>query len=76
MKRPYLSQCATVADYRKAYAEWLQSFTAKVGDRVEEMYGLDDGSDLCYNLVESRVIDPDQGVDEAARIVAMHLQQA
>lgn len=79
MKRPYLSHFATVAEFRTAFNVWsdkVHELTKKVGDRVEEQYDLEDGSDLCYNLIEQGVIDPNQGVDEAARIVAMHLQQA
>lgn len=52
------------------------NFCQLVGDRVEEQYGLEDGADLCFNLLEARVIAEDASVDEAARIVAMHLQQA
>ena len=52
------------------------NFCGLVGDRVSEQYGLDDGADLCFNLLESGVIDQDAGVDEASRIVAMHLAQA
>lgn len=52
------------------------NFTALVDARVEEQYGLTDGGDLCFNLLESRVIPEDASVDEAARIVAMHLMQA
>lgn len=51
-------------------------FVGEVGARVSEQYGLDDGADLCYNLVEMGVIDEYMSVDEAARVVAMHLQQA
>lgn len=51
-------------------------FCALVDARVEEQYGLQDGGDLCFNLLESRVIPEDASIDEAARIVAMHLQQA
>jgi hypothetical protein len=52
------------------------NFCGLVGARVSEQYGLDDGADLCFNLLESGVIDQDAGVDEASRIVAMHLAQA
>ena len=52
------------------------NFTALVGARVLEQYGLEDGSDLCFNLLETRVIPEDASIDEAARIVAMHLEQA
>jgi hypothetical protein len=51
-------------------------FCALVDARVEEQYGLTDGADLCFNLLESGVIAEDASIDEAARIVAMHLEQA
>ena len=51
-------------------------FCGEVGKRVSEQYGLDDGADLCYNLVESGVICEFMSVDEAARVVAMHIEQA
>lgn len=47
-----------------------------VEGRVEEQYGLTDGGDLYYNLVQNGTIKIDASVDEAARIVAMHLEQA
>jgi hypothetical protein len=52
------------------------NFCALVGARVEDMYGQVDGDDLCFNLLETGVIPEDANVDEAARIVAMHLLQA
>lgn len=54
----------------------LLNFTDLVEDRVEEQYGLLDGGDLCFNLIEQGVISEEHGVDEAARIVAMHMEQA
>lgn len=51
-------------------------FCDLVNARVKEQYGLDDGGDLCFNLQESGVIAEDASVDEAARIVAMHIEQA
>ena len=51
-------------------------FAEAVGTLAEEMYGVQDGADLCHNLVELGVIDPACGETEAARIVAMHLLQA
>ena len=52
------------------------AFADEVDARVEEQYGLLDGGDLCYNLQESGVIPENASVDEAARIVAMHISQA
>ena len=65
---------------RKNYTKLIQTpratFTDKVDARVEEQFGLLDGGDLCYNLLESGVVREDMGVDEAARIVAQHILQA
>lgn len=52
------------------------NFCQLVGARVTEQYDLDDGADLCFNLLERGTISEDASVDEAARIVAMHLMQA
>jgi hypothetical protein len=52
------------------------NFCSLVDKRVEEQYDLTDGGDLCFNLLEAGVIAEDASVDEAARIVAMHLMQA
>ena len=52
------------------------NFCEIVADRVLIMYGLEDGADLCFNLLESGVIDEDATPEQAARIVAQHLQQA
>lgn len=51
-------------------------FCEAVDKRVEEQYNLQDGGSLCYNLMELGVIPEGTSVDEAARIVAMHMQQA
>ncbi len=51
------------------------NFCKIVGDRVKEQYDFNDGADLCFNLLESRVIPEEAGIDEAARIVAIHLAQ-
>ena len=51
------------------------NFCKIVGDRVKEQYGFDDGADLCFNLLELRVIPEEAGINEAARIVAMHIAQ-
>jgi hypothetical protein len=52
------------------------NFCALVGARVEEQYSVQDGADLCFTLLELRTIPEDASIDEAARIVAMHLLQA
>lgn len=51
-------------------------FCDLVDKRVEEQYDLEDGGSLCFNLLESGVISENASIDEAARIVAMHLMQA
>jgi hypothetical protein len=53
-----------------------QSFVQQVDDRVFEQYDVQDGGDLCFNLMEMGVISESMGVDEAARIVAQHVLQA
>ena len=54
----------------------IHAFCAAVGEKVLNWYGLDDGADLCFTLVETGQIDPTDGEDAAARTVAMHLDQA
>jgi len=54
----------------------MHDFSCKVDERVEEQFGLLDGGDLCYNLIEQGVVREEMGVDEAARIVAQHILQA
>ena len=51
------------------------NFCKIVGDRVSEQYGFVDGADLCFNLLELRVIPKEAGINEAARIVAMLIVQ-
>ena len=50
-------------------------FAQLVGLRVKEQYDFDDGDDLCLNLRETGAISATASVDEAARIVAMHIAQ-
>ena len=50
-------------------------FVGEVGKRVKEEYDLDDGADLCYNLVEMGVICEYMSVGQAAQIVAQHMLQ-
>lgn len=50
-------------------------FADEVGKLVERDYGLLDGDDLCYNLVEMGRIDMADGVENAARVVAQHIAQ-
>lgn len=53
----------------------LLAFCDAVEKVVEQQYGLDDGGDLCFTLVENGTINMKNGVDMAARIVAQHLSQ-
>lgn len=79
MPRPLPSQFTDPQKFSEAADLWhtkLHSFSSMVDARVEEQYDLEDGGDLCYNLMESGVIPENANVDEAARIVAMHLLQA
>ncbi len=53
------------------------NFCELVEQRVLEQHGIPDTADLCFELVESRVIPEEcDNLDEAARIVAMHVLQA
>lgn len=63
-------------NFNEAQHATAHDFSELVDSRVEEQYGLQDGGDLCYNLIEQGVIDMSKGADEAARIVAMHMVQA
>lgn len=51
-------------------------FCERVGAVVYTDYDLDDGSSLCFNLLEMGMIPEDASINEAARIVAQHLMQA
>ena len=57
-------------DYKQAH-----KFAAEVGKLVKSKYRLDDGDDLCFNLVERGDIDMDAGADKAAQVVASRLTQ-
>ena len=52
-----------------------EQFCTDVGKRAET-YGVEDGADLCHNLIEMGVINPMDSVEEAARVVAQHVLQA
>ena len=54
----------------------MHDFSERVDKIVEEQYDCSDGGDLCYNLIESGVVDMALGEAAAARIVAQHIQQA
>lgn len=43
---------------------------------VQQQFGEADAGDLCWNLLETGVVTPDMGVENAARVVAMHILQA
>jgi hypothetical protein len=53
----------------------LDAFCDEVGAEVKSEYGLDDGDDLCFNLIESGALRMDRGVTYAAQQVAMALIQ-
>lgn len=79
MPRPSQSQFSNSSDYFAAADLWhsrLHGFAMQVEARVEEQYDVTDGGDLCYNLMDQGTIPETATVDEAARIVAMHLLQA
>ncbi len=52
------------------------NFCYYVGEIVKRDYDLEDGADLCFNLLESGIIPEDATLGEAARIVAQHILQA
>jgi hypothetical protein len=79
MPRPLPSQFTDTQKFFEASDLWhtkLHGFAMMVGARVLEQYDVEDGSDLCYNLMDQGTIPEDATVDEAARIVAMHILQA
>ena len=51
-------------------------FCQLVGKWALKCYGVEDGADLCFNLLESGVIPEDATVGAAANIVAQHILQA
>ena len=56
--------------------ETLQ-YCALVNEEVKETYGLDDGGDLCFTLIQAGIVDPVcDSIPTAARVVAQHLAQA
>lgn len=52
-----------------------QEFCKEVGIRVKDEYDVDDGADLCYNLLDMGVITLEDGVRRAATVVAQHMLQ-
>jgi hypothetical protein len=53
----------------------LYPFVEEVDRLVKENYGVDDGGDLCHNLIAQLIIDMKEGPVVAARIVAQCLLQ-
>lgn len=51
-------------------------FCETVGRLVLKDYGIQDGGDLCYNLLEQGEVDMDKGAPAAAAQVAQLIQQA
>lgn len=53
-----------------------EQFIDAVDKVCSDCYEVEDGGDLCYNLMEQDVITMSMGVDLAAQVVAQHVQQA
>lgn len=51
-------------------------FCRQVDEKVEALYDVTDGGDLCWNLIDLGVVEESAGVGVAAQIVAQHLLQA
>lgn len=51
------------------------AFANAIGKAVKQSYGLEDGSDLAYNLLEDDVLQLSMTIDAAAQVVAQHLAQ-
>lgn len=51
-------------------------FASAIGEAVKTDYDLDDGSDLCRNLLMTEVVTTNMSIDMAAQIVAQHIEQA
>lgn len=51
-------------------------FCLRVGAYVEEHYGISDGGDLCYSLIDMKRIKIEDGVERAAQHVAQLIEQA
>ena len=51
-------------------------FCSAVDRAVEEQHDIQDGGDLCLNLIASGVITKSMTINQAAAIVAQHIQQA
>jgi len=52
------------------------NFCERVSEIVLRDYDLEDGADLCFNLLEMGRIPKEASLEQAARIVAQHLLQA
>lgn len=53
----------------------MNEFCTEVG-RIAAEYGVDDGADLCYTLIELGVVNMADGAETAARTVAQCYLQA
>ena len=79
MPRPSRSQFPTTEEFQLAHSAWhmkLHEHAQLVDKQVEEQYDIQDGGDLCYNLMDMGEIDEDSTVEESARIVAQRIEQA
>jgi len=54
----------------------IHAFCDEVDKVCEKQYGVEDGGDLCFSLVESGEIDMEEGTGNAARAVAQRILQA
>ena len=51
-------------------------FCKLVSEKVNSLYDVEDGGDLCWNLIDLGVVEESAGVGVAAQIVARHILQA
>lgn len=55
----------------------MLDFCTRVAEVAKQNYNIDDGADLCFNLMEQGLIEGgnDAYLERAARIVVLHGQQ-
>lgn len=52
------------------------TYSNQVGVLVSQQFDLDNGADLCYNLIAAGVINAEMPLMSSARIVAQYLLQS